>query len=380
MTEDDGETILVENKLVNLERRMQYHEDIDWERVPDENRESRIAAVERERLGELVERYEGNPPRLYAVHMLARRVDHDCVTETLRRLFGESVDDAAGIASEVDDAICALELECGSNVSPVWTVTPEGETYYEVLWEAVDRVGGDDLRQFVRDRIDEAPPQVGKGVSVLTHFVRERDSEETVTVDAPALARTWAHRVEGDVDADAILRTGLATKWRQSRRWGRPADGYRVPSFAVECLDAVVDDPAAFGVPSPVPDESLLDSICEVPAFRAVLDWIADPEHRIVAREDRYLGSDDDVTVQSVDALDPAEEERAIREFLSDRAVEYEGFVAMRDRLLSENILVYTYTRAVKNPRARRVQVTPPRWGYEVTAPGRQSLPAELLP
>lgn len=379
MTGRDGETILVGNETVDLGERMQYHEDVDWETVSDEELEAKIAALERERLRDFVEQYAGDLPRLYAVWMLARRADHDCVTETLTRLFGESVD-AENVTSDVDDAICSLDLECGSNVSPVWTVTPEGEQYYEVLCAAVDRVGGDSLREFVRGRIREAPPHVSEGVSVLTHFVRAQYGADSATIAAPALARTWAHRVESDVDADAILTTGLATEWRDSRRWGRPADRYRVPSFALAMLEAVEDDPAAFGVPSPVPDEGLLDTVRTDPAFRAVLDWLAVPEHRTVAREDRYLGPADDVTVRSVDALDPAEEERAIREFLSDRAVGYDEFVAMRNRLLAENVLVYTYEQATRNPRAREVLVTPALWGYEVTGLARQSLPAEFRP
>lgn len=329
----------------DLKERMEEHSEINWSEYIRKAIEDRVSQSDRRRIQKFVKQYDDDLPRLFTLHLIARNTSKQRIYETIERLFDEELDE---IVDEVDRDLDDL------HITGMYKRSPNGERYGNLIKEEIEKIAGEEIRAYIRDRVVEAPEHVKDGVSLLPHFVRHKYGGESAGIKREALKRTWSIRSDADIDPDEILQTGLVFKSKYDTNAYNYYQ-YKMSGFALDIVEELERHPSQFDVPTSHPSTSSIESFRDNPEFHAFLEWMGGTSKYIDGRS----------------------EKDEIQELVDESELTEESFKTMRKRLIDENMLILSYRphRSSAGGRSSR----PARWRYEFTDPAQDYLAAELL-
>lgn len=323
-----------------LKQKMDEHSDVNWSEFIRQSIRQRLSEADQRQIQKLVENYSGDRIRLFTLYMFAERIRKRDIYETVEILFDEARDDIVdGVAKDIKDL----------HIDRMYKRSPSGKRYGDIIIEEIEATAGDDIRSYVQDRIAESSVTTKQGIALLPHFVRDRRDDDGTSVKQRSLERTWQITAEKDIDTDALLVTGLIFKdYYISNAYGYST--YRVPGYALDIIEEIERFPTQFDVPVSHPETETVNSIKNTDAFGVFLDWM-EGMHKYVVKYS---------------------EEEDIRDFLADTEVTYKEFVALRTRLVQNNMLIIEYRphRSKTGGRSSR----PAKWLYQITEPAQKHL------
>lgn len=335
----------------DLRKQMKREDGVNWSEFIRNKIEERLSEADRRRIEKLVEKYgnESDLQRLWILHMFGLRVDNRRIYETAEYLFEEDLDDV------VDEVKRDLE---DNHISNLYERAPDGERYGDIIVDVIEEKYGDTLHEEVQKRLDAVDQVVLQGVGLLTHYIGDNLDADYARVNMDGFERTWQILSDEEIDADQLLKTGLAYKDRyRSNAYSYTL--YRIPAYALDMIMEIIDEDGKYGVRNFTPSRKAIQDLMATDELNVFLSWM-------------------EGTTTYVNKYN---EEEMIKEALEEMDEEVDltidDFKELHEKLVKENILIIDYSphRSSTGGRSSR----PGRWIYKLTDSSLEILSENLI-
>lgn len=323
-----------------LKSKMNERGEINWSEFIRDSIRQKVSESDHRQIQKLVEEYNNDLPRLFALYMYAERIPTRQIYETIEYLFDEKQDT---IVDDVNTDIEQLHLPA------LYKRAPSGKQYSDIITGEIIDQAGDKIRSYVQNRVTKSSKETGIGISMLPYFIQNRANDDIAFVKQRSLSRTWSTQTDEGIDTDQILSTGLVfADHYSSNAYSYPQ--YRVPAYAIGLIEDIEHRPTQFDIPSPNPTQSEIEQLKQTDGFKQFMKWLGGTNPSVPERETK----------------------NEIKIISEETGLSHNKVLSIRQNMVENNLLLFEYSPNFSSTNSQRFSSS--SWEYILTRPGQQLL------